>query len=237
MPATKVRTTNAERALRKHTGEARTFGNFDSPSESTADVILVDAPPTTEGEWVLPPPTRPRPGSDTRIVDTKFDAEFRNAVLAEIKKANSTSISVASGISSLSLLGFRGTRRPVKSTDIYLWDVIPLAEATLGSLQKRRRLGRSQFLETVFEDWPRLMQIASIGLVFLAAILSVASTISTSVGLAGGFLALSFFFFANFGAWRRGGQHWLVGPTIATLGTWGSTVIALAITANAVLNS
>jgi hypothetical protein len=89
----------------------------------------------------------------------------------------------------------------------------------------------------LLNGWPRTLQIASIGLVFCAAIFASAHIVSAAGGLAIGFLALTVMFFGNFAAYRRGNSERLVGPTIAVIGTWGSLIIALAIGVNALLGA
>jgi hypothetical protein len=86
-------------------------------------------------------------------------------------------------------------------------------------------------------EWPRVLQIMSICIAFTAAIFAAAHIVSTAGGLAICFFFLAIVFFGNFAAYRRGISAWLVGPTIAVLGTWGCLIITVGIGVNALVGA
>ena len=94
-----------------------------------------------------------------------------------------------------------------------------------------------QAVSGLISEWPRVLQIASICVAFSAAIFAAAHIVSTAGGLAICFFFLAAVFFGNFAAYRRGLSAWLVGPTIAVLGTWGCLIITAGIGVNALVGA
>jgi hypothetical protein len=121
------------------------------------------------------------------------------------------------------------------------WRAFPGKTLDPGSLVPFRTAASAGLTSTavsrVLSTWPRLAQIASLGLVFCAAIFGSAHVVSASAGLAIGFLALSLLFFGSYAAYRRGIAERLFGPNVSLLGIWASLVIVIAICLNAVLGS
>jgi hypothetical protein len=92
-------------------------------------------------------------------------------------------------------------------------------------------------LAQAFDSWPRLAQVASLGIVFCATIFVAGHTISAALGLAIGFCALSMLFLGSLAAHRRGTPERLFGPNVSLLGMWASLVVVVAICVNAATGS
>lgn len=90
----------------------------------------------------------------------------------------------------------------------------------------------AQVASGLINEWPRLLQAASICFALAAAIFAAAHVVSAAGGIAVCFAFLATVFFGNFAAYRRGSTAWLVGPTLAVLATWGCLIIAVAIGLN-----
>ncbi len=88
-----------------------------------------------------------------------------------------------------------------------------------------------------FDAWPRFAQIASLGVVFVAAILGAGHVVAAAAGLAIGFFALALLFFGSFAAYRRGTPERLFGPHVSIIGMWSAFVVALAICINLILGT